>query len=241
MWQAQHGIAGGDGEALPWPAMAGRAVCAHWRARDCCCCQPQAMRRPRSGRPRRRRGRQPKSRSRKVARKTAPPLRRPQPGARMVRRGERSRDVAAMSAEIGGDEARTRFSLVLSGTAPYQYFLLGRPLSGHHRHTRRELSPAQGSRPAAPGPDRGLSLWPVCARQVAHRHRYQGAGTRGGGCDGAPAGLDGGAAQPRSHPDRPGELPGQAGAARIAAEGDAAGASRKTSPAPRRPSPTPSP
>ena len=37
------------------------------------------------------------------------------------------RAIAAMSAEIGGDEARTRFSLVLSGTAPYQYFLLADP------------------------------------------------------------------------------------------------------------------
>jgi N-acetylmuramoyl-L-alanine amidase len=37
------------------------------------------------------------------------------------------RGVAAIAAEIGGDEARTRFSIVLSGTAPYQYFLLADP------------------------------------------------------------------------------------------------------------------
>lgn len=35
--------------------------------------------------------------------------------------------VAAIAAEIGGDGARTRFSLVLSGAAPYQYFLLADP------------------------------------------------------------------------------------------------------------------
>src|SRR5262245_2235208 len=37
------------------------------------------------------------------------------------------RAVAAIGAEIEGDEARTRFSLVLSGNAPYQYFLLADP------------------------------------------------------------------------------------------------------------------
>ena len=37
------------------------------------------------------------------------------------------RAIAVIAAEIGGDEARTRFSLVLSGTAPYQYFLLADP------------------------------------------------------------------------------------------------------------------
>jgi N-acetylmuramoyl-L-alanine amidase len=37
------------------------------------------------------------------------------------------RAIAAVAAEIGGDEARTRFSLVLSGVAPYQYFLLADP------------------------------------------------------------------------------------------------------------------
>ena len=37
------------------------------------------------------------------------------------------RAIAAMAAEIGGDEARTRFSLILSGTVPYQYFLLADP------------------------------------------------------------------------------------------------------------------
>ena len=35
--------------------------------------------------------------------------------------------LAAIAAEIGGDEARTRFSIVLSGTAPYHYFLLADP------------------------------------------------------------------------------------------------------------------
>jgi N-acetylmuramoyl-L-alanine amidase len=39
----------------------------------------------------------------------------------------KDRAVAAIGAEIDGDEARTRFSLVLSGTAPYQYFLLADP------------------------------------------------------------------------------------------------------------------
>jgi N-acetylmuramoyl-L-alanine amidase len=37
------------------------------------------------------------------------------------------RGIAAISAELGGDEARTRFSLILSGTVPYQYFLLADP------------------------------------------------------------------------------------------------------------------
>jgi len=37
------------------------------------------------------------------------------------------RAVAAIGVEIEGDEARTRFSLVLSGNAPYQYFLLPDP------------------------------------------------------------------------------------------------------------------
>jgi N-acetylmuramoyl-L-alanine amidase len=37
------------------------------------------------------------------------------------------RAMAAMAAEISGDEARTRFSLVLSGIAPYQFFLLADP------------------------------------------------------------------------------------------------------------------
>jgi N-acetylmuramoyl-L-alanine amidase len=37
------------------------------------------------------------------------------------------RAVAAVAAEITGDEARTRFSLVLSGSAPYQHFLLADP------------------------------------------------------------------------------------------------------------------
>jgi N-acetylmuramoyl-L-alanine amidase len=37
------------------------------------------------------------------------------------------RAVAAIGVEIDGDEARTRFSLVLSGNAPYQYFLLPDP------------------------------------------------------------------------------------------------------------------
>jgi N-acetylmuramoyl-L-alanine amidase len=39
----------------------------------------------------------------------------------------KDRAVAAIGAEIDGDEARTRFSLVLSGTAPFQYFLLADP------------------------------------------------------------------------------------------------------------------
>jgi N-acetylmuramoyl-L-alanine amidase len=38
-----------------------------------------------------------------------------------------ARGVAAIGVEIEGDEARTRFSLVLSGNAPYQYFLLPDP------------------------------------------------------------------------------------------------------------------
>jgi N-acetylmuramoyl-L-alanine amidase len=38
-----------------------------------------------------------------------------------------NRGVAAIAAEISGDEARTRFSLVLSGSAAYQYFLLADP------------------------------------------------------------------------------------------------------------------
>ena len=37
------------------------------------------------------------------------------------------RAVAAIGAEIEGDGTRTRFSLVLSGTAPHQYFLLADP------------------------------------------------------------------------------------------------------------------
>src|SRR5262245_3780418 len=37
------------------------------------------------------------------------------------------RALSAIGAEIDGDEARTRFSLVLSGNAPYQYFLLPDP------------------------------------------------------------------------------------------------------------------
>ncbi|MBO0743090.1 MAG: AMIN domain-containing protein, partial [Hyphomicrobiaceae bacterium] len=37
------------------------------------------------------------------------------------------RAVAAIGVEIEGDETRTRFSLVLSGNAPYQYFLLPDP------------------------------------------------------------------------------------------------------------------
>lgn len=37
------------------------------------------------------------------------------------------RAVAAIAAEIGGDERRTRFSLVLSATVPYQYFALADP------------------------------------------------------------------------------------------------------------------
>ena len=37
------------------------------------------------------------------------------------------RAVTAMSAEIGGDERRTRFSLVLSSPVPYQYFALSDP------------------------------------------------------------------------------------------------------------------
>ena len=37
------------------------------------------------------------------------------------------RAVAVIAAEMTGDEARTRFSLVLSGSAPYQYFLLADP------------------------------------------------------------------------------------------------------------------
>src|SRR5215831_17924365 len=38
-----------------------------------------------------------------------------------------ARGVAAIGVEIDGDAARTRFSLVLSGNAPYQYFLLPDP------------------------------------------------------------------------------------------------------------------
>jgi N-acetylmuramoyl-L-alanine amidase len=38
-----------------------------------------------------------------------------------------ARAVAAIAVEIEGDEARTRFSLILSGNAPYQYFLLPDP------------------------------------------------------------------------------------------------------------------
>src|SRR5215831_15809217 len=38
-----------------------------------------------------------------------------------------ARGVAAIGVEIEGDEVRTRFSLVLSGNAPYQYFLLADP------------------------------------------------------------------------------------------------------------------
>jgi N-acetylmuramoyl-L-alanine amidase len=37
------------------------------------------------------------------------------------------RSIAAVSVEITGDEARTRFSLVLSGSAPYHHFLLADP------------------------------------------------------------------------------------------------------------------
>jgi N-acetylmuramoyl-L-alanine amidase len=37
------------------------------------------------------------------------------------------RAVAATAAEIGGDEARTRFTLVLSASTPYQYFTLADP------------------------------------------------------------------------------------------------------------------
>ena len=60
-----------------------------------------------------------------------------EPGAAAPARAETSRPswspevsaraVAAVGIEIEGDEARTRFSLILSGNAPYQYFLLPDP------------------------------------------------------------------------------------------------------------------
>ena len=134
--------------------------------------------------------------------KTAPVARPPtqvevkkgRPGARCRRAGGRpaasgwsaevnDRAVAAIAAEIGGDGARTRFSLVLSGSRALPVLPAGRPLPGDPRHSRRELPPAQGGGPAGTRPDPGLPLRPVRARQVAHRHRHQGAGARGGGRD----------------------------------------------------------
>ena len=95
--------------------------------------------------------------------------------------------VAATAAEISGDEARTRFSLVFSAARPYQYFTLADPYRLIIDMPRRELRPAQRLGPAGPRPDPSLPLRPVRTRQVAHRHRYQRAGADRAGGHGQPS------------------------------------------------------
>ena len=150
---------------------------------------PRATPRPRSGRPPRPSGRRRRSRSRKASRRPWPLPGPPRPAA------------PGWSAEvsdrgIGRDRGRNRrgrgadtlFARLFRHRA-LPVLPAGRPLPGNRRHPGRELPPAQGGGPAGTRPDPGLPLRPVRTRQVAHRHRYQGAGARGGGRDRAQAGL----------------------------------------------------
>ena len=129
------------------------------------------------------------------------------------------RGVAAIAAEIGGDEARTRFSIVLSGTAPYQYFLLADPyriivdipdvsfrLPKGAGQQGRGLIEAYRYGLFAPGKSRIVidTKGPVRVEANVIARRLGSAITR--------INLE--------ILDRPGELSGQASAARAAAKGD---------------------
>ena len=120
--------------------------------------------------------------------------------------------------------ARTRFSLVLSAAVPYQYFTLADPYRLIIDMPDVNFQPAQGLGPAGARADPGLPLRPVRAGQVAHRHRHQAAGARrAGGRWRAGPGARRRASTSISLPDRPGELPGQAGAAGTACAKEARG------------------
>ena len=72
---------------------------------------------------------------------------------------------------------------------PISYFTLADPYRLIVDMPDVSFQLAQGLGPAGARPDPGLSLRPVRARQVAHRHRYQGAGADRAGGHGEPAGL----------------------------------------------------
>ena len=157
-------------------------------------------RRPKSRNRCRSTGRPSKAKSRKAI-KTTVPAPAAEPAATGWSAEVSDRAVAATAAEIGGDEARTRFTLVFSSATALPVFHAGRSLSAHHRHAGCELPAAQGLGPAGAWPDPSLSLRPVCARQVADRDRYQGAGTDRAGGHGEPS-RGGGTPQlrPRARP-----------------------------------------
>ena len=120
------------------------------------------------------------------------------PATRLVGRGRRAGHQPQPHAEITGDGQRTRFSLHLSAAVPYQIFTLADPYRLIIDMPDVELPAAQGRRPARAGAHPGLSLRPVRARQVAHRHRHQRSGAGRGGRHRHAARHQGGAPQHRS-------------------------------------------
>ena len=93
--------------------------------------------------------------------------------ARLVGRGQERRHRAQPRPRSVGRSASARaFRSQLSTAVPYPDLHARRSLSPHHRYARRRLPAAEGHRPAAARLDPGLSLRPVRAGQVAHRHRY---------------------------------------------------------------------